>query len=230
MQNWASTLTVTEAATSDDLVSLQAVKDELRISGNSDDARIQRWIDECSAAIESYTRRRFPEETVTETFYRYGPGTSVGMVWTMPTRVWSERLDHPRDLVLARYPVTELLGISEDGTDTDPTLVTIDAQSGLLMRMTPSGTPYVWTSGKVVVSYTAGYLCPSHTPPDLSMACYRMLTHRQSAWGRDPMLRRINLPGVQEEEYWVNTGSAGSNPGISAEVQSLLDPYRDYRL
>jgi hypothetical protein len=60
--------TVVTPASSHDLTTLDAVKDELPISGNGSDAILGRYISGASQAVEQYCNRVFVVETVSDQF------------------------------------------------------------------------------------------------------------------------------------------------------------------
>src|SRR5690348_14647284 len=92
-------LTVIDPADTHRLITLAAIKRELNLTHWTDDVFLAALIDQASAAVRSWCRRTFAEETVSETFY----------------------LDRPASPIeLTRYPVTEIASITVAGTVLDP--------------------------------------------------------------------------------------------------------------
>ena len=89
----SSLLTVLTPASSRALTTLATVKDEIGITDDAADARLQRWIDEASERIETYLGRVLTAETVRETFRLTGAPGCLG---------------------LARRPVTAIVSIDVD--------------------------------------------------------------------------------------------------------------------
>jgi hypothetical protein len=198
----SSLLTVLIPASSRALTTLATVKDEIGITDDTADARLQRWIDEASERIETYLGRVLASETVRETFRLTGAPGSLG---------------------LARRPVTAIASIEVDGVTLASDQYEIDATAGLLHTI--SGDRRVWWFGRsVTVIYTAGYASISALPRPIEAACLGLLRHRWAARDRDPMLRSLAIPGVATEQYWV--GATGDDGDLPPEIAALLDPFR----
>jgi hypothetical protein len=198
----SSLLTVLTPASSRALTNLVTVKDEIGITGDEADERLQRWIDEASERIETYLDRVLAAETVRETFRLSGA---------------------PGCFRLARRPVTAIASIDADGVTLASNQYEIDATAGLLYPI--SGDRRVWWCGcTVIVAYTAGYASISALPRPIEAACLGLLRHRWAARDRDPMLRSLAIPGVATEQYWV--GATGDQGDMPLEIAALLDPFR----
>src|SRR4051812_39928519 len=115
--------TVTTAAASYDLVTLDVVKDELGISDNSKNTTLQRYITAASAMVAQYCNRVFPVETLTD-------------------EIWAARDPWPRiingglpSLQLSRWPLVSVTSVTENGValvqDTD---FAVAAAAGQLIR------------------------------------------------------------------------------------------------
>lgn len=202
----SSVLTVAAPVTDRAMTTLATAKDELDITNNKSDARITRWIREESGVIEDHTKRVWVSEAVVETFFA------------------SER--SPEKLTLNRRPVTAIASVTEDDVALVPGDYLLDAQAGLLIRLDSNGLPALWAASCTVVSYTGGYTSIQALPPGIEKACLRLLQHRTSARGRDPSLRSISLPGLQDESYF----GGATDGGLPTEVCDLLEPYIEHRL
>jgi hypothetical protein len=214
---------ITPAATQD-LTTLETVKDELSITGNDSDVRLTRWIRESSGYIANWCNRVFGAEQVSEQ-------------WRGSDR-WSIRDSStvPRPLQLRRYPIVRIDSITEQD---DPVLAAtayeFEAATGLLWRLTEltsdtgvttSGTRIHWYAETLRVVYSGGYDVPRNEPYQLEQACLMLIKNRQDTISRDRMLRSQNIPGVLEEQWW-NPAMPGQ-PGMPPDVAELLTPFRNY--
>lgn len=198
-------LTVTVPASERDLATLAAVRSELGIIGTDQDADISVRLRQASAAIESFCDRVFARETVQEVF----------------------RLEcSAAQIALRRTPVVELASIVEDGAELDPADYEADLDRGIIYRLC-SDRPQPWGGGKLVVTYTAGYLLPgvdgANLPADITMACLQAVVAGYQAKGRDPMLRSESIDGTAAYSY---LDPRDGNAGLPPQVASLLMPYR----
>jgi uncharacterized phiE125 gp8 family phage protein len=203
-------VTVTTAAATYDLVTLDVVKDELSIGNNSKDVTLKRYITSASAMAAQYCNRVFPAETITEQF-------------------WAARDRWPRiingtiaALQLQRYPIQSVTSVTENAVvlvqDTD---FKIDPANGQLIRLDINGYPKPWPSYPIVVVYVGGF---ATIPVDVQDAVIRMVTSRWASKGRDKNLRQENVPGVIERTWWISTGSDSGN--MSPDISDILDNYR----
>lgn len=202
-----SIVTVTTPATEANLASLATVKSALGISGTSEDASLQKYIAQASAKCASYCDRVFGRETVSEKF----------------------RIDRLSEaLVLSRHPVHVLTSITVDGVLLLATEYDFQKENGIVIRVGSSDQREVWCRSVAVVVYSAGYDLASAAPPDLEEACIELVKHMRSAATRDPLAKRIEVPGVLTTDYWV--GGVGSNGALPPKVVSLLEPYRRHHV
>ena len=77
-------------------------------------------------------------------------------------------------------------------------------------------------SGKITVVYVAGY---ETVPADVKLAASKAVALLNTEAGRDPNLKREDIPGLIEREWWV---APSSDPLLSNEISELLAPYRQY--
>lgn len=204
-----SIVTVTTAATSRLLTTRARFKSEVGITATTDDDMIDAWLLEASDAIAAYCGRQLLPETISETF-RLAPGELAYRPDVMP-------------LTLARWPVTTLTSVVEEGVTLASTDYEIDKNTGCLWRLS-DGYRARWYAVNIVVAYIAGYADSTAPRSSLATACLSVLKHRWAARSRDPMVKSQDIPGVLRTDYWV--GSVGGGP-FPAEVVALLDPYRD---
>lgn len=227
---YSSILAVSQPAPDIMLVSLETAKDELNITASDTDTRLTRWIIASSAAIAGYINRVLRMETVVETLRASGfyPGPD-----------WFHYRDgfhhHHSDgsvpgISLNRYPVVTMTSIVEDGITLDPAAdYEVDGEAGIVYRLSDAER-IGWSSRLVVLSYSGGYATTDDVPPDIQTACLLTLRHRWSAQGRDPMLQRISVPGVLDQQFWVGQTSKAGVSGLLPEVEALLTRFRDVHL
>jgi hypothetical protein len=214
------------------LTTLDDVKDELNITDTSTDALLTRWINVASSSIHNYTRRTFWEQTVTETFYTQQTPSALSLTGSIAAGYpFSQRFDLEGCLKLGHYPVSSIASVTvgQCSTSLDPSLYVVTPRDGLLRRLCDdgSGSPVFWETQNIVVVYTAGY-AQADLPSDIEQAAITLVKHRWSARFRDPTLRSISVPGVQEETYWV--GQMGDNGALPPEVIDALELYRETRI
>lgn len=198
-----SILTVTVAATTHDLTTLETVKDELG-SPDVPDATLRRWISDASNRCADFCNRVFGKETVSEEFAL-------------------DRGRYADALVLSRTPVTTVVSVTVDDTVLDTSEYRTDASSGLLYRLC-QGARSIWTGCKIVVVYSGGFELLGDLPRTIEQACLILVRQRMSARMRDPMLKSLELPGVVTETYWVDTSGNGAE--MPPDAAGLLERHR----
>jgi len=203
-----NTLSVLVLADSYDLTRADTVKAELGISGSSEDANIAAWIGQASSAIAAYCNRTLAMETVSETF-RF-------------------ELCEPRAdcLLLSRYPVQNIVSITEDGTALTSDDFEVDPDTGELFRLS-SDYPRDWCGRTIVVQYVGGYELLPDLPQAIERACINLVKTYRAAAARDPLVRSETVDGVLSQTFWVGT-VPGSSGGIPPDVTAMLDPFVRY--
>lgn len=201
-----SILTVSSAATSQDLTILSSLKTELGITGTSEDTRLAAWIRQASNTIATECNRVFGQETLSELF-RLSTSTE--------------------QIVLARYPVASIASVTEDSTLLESTSYEVDSETGILYRLS-TDCRVCWNARKIVVVYDAGYILLDELPHRLERACVSLVKNYRAQTTRDPMAKRIEIPDVMTTDYWV--GSTGENGALPPDVADLIAPYKNWRL
>lgn len=200
-----SILTIVTPATVTALTDVQSVQAELGLSGTAEAGYLRGQIAQASAAIGSWCGRVFAQEAVRE-------------VWRPEVALAS--------LSLARFPVTNIASVVEDGTTLASADYELDAESGLLWRLS-SDERSAWRARKITVQYTGGYLLPDQQnrtlPHDVQRACILMVTAGYLARGRDPMLRSESAQDVGQVSYLDPRAGMEAMPPQAA---ALLQPYR----
>lgn len=203
-----SVLEIVTPAVSQDLTVLATVKQELGIATlvTTHDAKIQNWIKQASDAISRHCNRVFGQETVKQTIF----------------------LDRElRDLVLDRIPVDTIAEVKVDDVALATTDYLVGPQDGILNRLS-SGAMSCWSCGKIEISYVGGFTLLSELPYDIERACISMVTALYMQSGRDPLAKRIEIPGVMTTDYWV--GGTGRPGELPPDVEALIAPYRSMRV
>jgi hypothetical protein len=128
------------------LTTLEVVKEYLKIDSTQtvDDTRIEKLINACSSAIESYCERKFKEQTYTDEEY---DGTCT------------------KYILLKQYPVKSISSVSIDDVLLDVSEYKVKKPNGTLIRVNN-----VWPTGdiNIKVTYSSGFIT---IPADLEQAC-----------------------------------------------------------
>ena len=210
-----STLAVSVAASSTDLTTLQSAKDELGISGASEDTYLGTAIDRASAMICSYLGVAVADdgtctlgrETLVETF-------------RLPVEL--------SEIMLARWPVTSITSVVEDGETLAADEYEIDKRTGILRRLDGDDNVTLFSAAKIVVTYVAGYKLPGEVgrnlPHDIEAAVLEVIKAHRSSRTRDPLIKAEETAGLGRIEYWV--GSTSTSSAMPPEAQMRLDAYR----
>lgn len=202
-----SILTPVTPATVTALTDLASVQAELGLSGTAEAGYLRGQIAQASAAISSWCGRVFAAETVRE-------------VWRPDRCVES--------MSLARFPVTSLGSVAEDGTTLSSTDYELDAESGMLWRLSADERT-TWRARKITVQYTGGYILPDQSnrtlPQDVQRACILMVTAAYLAKGRDPMLRSEGAQGIGQVSY---LDPRAGMEALPPQAAALLQPYRAF--
>lgn len=123
-------------------------------------------------------------------------------------------------LRLSRRPVTSIVSATVDGSLIDA--ADYEISGGASLYRLSSDALSDWASGKITVIYVAGY---ATAPDDLKLAASKLVTALNAETARDPSLKREDIPGVIEREYWVGPSD---DPLLSAEISELIAPYREW--
>lgn len=205
----SSILTVTVAATVRRLATEAALRDEVNATTEPAAGRVQRVLDEASAAVESHCGRIFARETLSEIF-RYGWGCA------------------PDVLRLARRPIVSITSITEDGVALAAGDREFDADAGMVWRLQDDARVR-WAARKITIVYVAGYLLPDEEgatlPADITRATLITGAAIFGAIGRDPLLRSESVDGVSSSSYLDPRGG-----GVPPQAAELLAAYREIRI
>lgn len=128
-------------------------------------------------------------------------------------------------LFLARRFISDLTSVADAGTALVETDTILDAEAGLLYRI--SGTCELpWRRGDAVVEYTAGF---DTVPADLVGAAMDLARLRLSANARDPLVKgeSVEIPDVRtvRQDYWVGAVPGSTVGPVPADVLAKLSRY-----
>lgn len=211
-----SILSVTSEARTNDLTTLDTVKDELGITTRDNDARLSRLISQASGVAATWCSRAFGSETVVETFFPERP------TWTRQRSSFHGCIDA---LPLRCVPVSSIASILVDGDAVSSDLWRLDADAGLVYALDASGSPNVWFISKsAVVTYTGGYVLLDGLPDGVEAAVISLVKQYWFAGARDPLVKSEDIPGVLRTEFWV--GGIGKPGELPPDVVALLAPHR----
>lgn len=210
------TTTAAASGTARYLTTIQKVKDQLGISGASEDTQIGRWIAAasercarvCNLAIdESGSIPTLASETLTATWRPLVEGTR------------SDEL-----LLPWRRPVTSITSVVEDGETLDAADYALEAGNAL-RRL--DGDDYTeWNDGKIVVVFIAGWdVAGGAVPPSIDDAVINQVKTMRAMATRDGTVRSFRVPDVLEETYSVAGGSTLDPSGLIPELLEALGPY-----
>lgn len=226
------TLTVLTEATATDLTTLAAVKSELGITDNKDNAWLAIQIQVASQMVVDYLNVMAADDgTVT-----LGLETLVETFRVHHSRYLARRLDSERTqyLVLSRRPITGIASVVQDGVTLDPSEYEVDGM-GTLKHLS-SDRPTDWNGNKVVVTYTAGWLLPGQTdrnlPHDIESATIGLVKAAWFARKRDPNIKseQENIPGVRDlkTDYFFRSPEPGAP--LPEEIAQKLNRHRQINI
>jgi len=200
-------LTIITPAVTRALTTVDATKAEMCETSADDDGWFALSIDRATAAIEHWCRRSFAAETVRESVWLTSPAESVS---------------------LSRWPVLSVASIIEGGAQLPPDAFEVDGAAGLAYRLTDPDARRLWRAGRIVATYTAGYVLPGDPgrtlPEDLERAAIMLVRNWWNERDRDPLVKAEQTEGVGRTEYWVGAPAGGAT--LPPEVEGLLQPYR----
>jgi hypothetical protein len=220
---------------------LDTIKDDLGIptGDTTQDAWLQRRIDEIWARFEAYTLRSLSV-----------PPASFVDDWSTVVELSRHQVMPPSwdytpraSTFLRQFPVLSVTAFEIDGGVVDPTRVRFNPLTGQLLAVDPAA----WNSdlgprlaqSRAKITYTAGW---TDVPPDLYGALVGVL---QILWtaraaqesGLPPGVRTINAIDVGEVQFWdsqklmaaqIASASEGADP-LLGPFAAFLAPYIDYR-
>lgn len=193
-------LTVTQAASTMDLIDVAAVRLAMGIDDQSADQALQGHITRASDAIARYCNRTLALQTYAETF----------------------RLAEHRDaLILSRYPVVEIASVVENDVTLASEAAEVHSERGILIRLV-NDRPTWWPIGKIVVTYRAGFNVPTETPEALRQAALRLVQSYYLGADRDAMIRSESVESLSSTSFFAEH--------LPPEVLGILASFRNMRV
>lgn len=127
-----------------------------------------------------------------------------------------------------RQPFTAVGSVVEAGVTLTPdTQYRLLGQSGLIVRLTDD-TERAWSSGKIVIQFTAGWSLPAGVAPEVEAAVISQVSMIYQGRDRDPAERSFAIPDVYQANFSVAGGTTIGESGLLPNVEAALDQYRKY--
>ncbi len=211
------TVSSSNAATHKEFTLLAVVKDDLGVTGSSEDGLLTGMIQQASDIIISHTGRQFARERVTETLPANDEFT----------------------MVLTRTPIVTVHAITHDGSTISSTSYAVDDSSaGILFRETRWTkttlfanflSPYPTDHGRRdwSVDYTAGYIMPGSSdartlPHDLERACIDIVKSMYLSKSDNPNVKTQKVGDASETKF----GGSDSASAIPPAALKVLNYWR----
>jgi hypothetical protein len=172
--------------------------------GITNDAALAARVTAYSKMIADLCDRPFVRQNVTESF-----------------RI--STFEDPRaELKLDRWPVQDIISITENDQLLDPAGYEFNKENGLVWRVN-----FDWwgfCSGLTVVEYISGFDLPDEAPASLALACTELIRGAQLTISGQSGIRSISH-GDRTVTY-ATSFSSDTGTIVSPSVLSLIDPYR----
>jgi hypothetical protein len=228
MRAFADLLETTAAATDDatnrSLTTSTKVKEALRITDSNSDTISAALIPRATALIVAWCRLArdasgakptFARETLRATWHAEtiaGRGSELYLPWRVPL--------FSIDSVVEAETT---LAVSTD-------YVVLGSTPGVLRRIS-TDTPIEWSTGKIVVTFKAGFAVTTSLATNIDAAieaaCIEQIKGMLFAADRDPTIRSENVPDLAAVSYSVPGGDVmGANVLLPA-VRDMLAPWRN---
>lgn len=162
-------------------------------------------------------------------------GLAADTAGTLPTfgsevvkATWAELSDcpprGPRLVLPWRVPISAVGAVTEGGealaAGTDYQLL-----GGAILERRSGGAPVCWSSGAIIVPYTAGWSLPDGAPPDLKMAVIEQVKAMWFGRARDPVLRATATENVGSATFSV-AGGDSIEGNLLVQVAAAFDQFR----
>lgn len=183
-----------------------------------DDTKIETLIDGVSAECAAYCGLARPANMASPPTF----GQEVVKA------TWVQACE-PRDtmLVLPWRVAVSPGQVVENGTNltlnTDYRLV----GGGMLERISGDA-PVRWSSGKIVVPYTAGWVLPDGVAPEMERLVIEQVKMAYLNADQNPGIRSESVPDVYQASYAVAGGDSIGRSGLLVSLESALSPFRSW--
>jgi len=184
-------------------------------SPESDDTKIETLIDGVSAECAAFCGLARPANMASPPTFGQ---EVVKATWMQASRQRGAHLELPWRVAITPGQVVE------NGTNLT---VNVDYRllgGGILERLS-GDTPVRWSSGKIVVPYTAGWVLPGAVPPELERLVIEQVKMAYFGADEDPAVRSENVPGVYQASYAVAGGDSIGRSGLLVALESALAPF-----
>lgn len=128
-----------------------------------------------------------------------------------------------------RYPVTEVSLVTEDGVELEVGVDVVHEGGGSLLRLR-SDRPACWSTGKIVVEFTAGWSLPDGAPPALSAAIAEQVKYLILSKDVDPNERSHTVNDLRVTTVNVPGGDSITKDGLLVQVDAAIGAYRPVRV
>jgi hypothetical protein len=126
-----------------------------------------------------------------------------------------------------RAPITTIDSVVESGADLVANTDFRFVGAGLLERIADDA-PMSWSTGKIVVTYTAGWALPTDVPAELEGQVIEQVKMKYLATDRDPALRSENTPDVWSGSYAVAGSDSIGESGLLKSLEAALSPFKTW--
>lgn len=197
------------------LVSRNAMKTYLGISGTTYDDFLDREITMVSDTIELYCRRKFNQATWSQTFYRDE---------TRPMKA----------LELFHFPLISVTSVEIDGVVFDDDYYRIHKPTARVIRT--DGGLFMFDAEEIEVTYVAGY---ATIPTPLQQVVYDLVSERYNKYRSGVSLnfgsdvQRVSIPGTIsiDFDYTLQNNERESSFGqVLGNQRNMLDYWRSERV
>lgn len=193
------------------------LKADLGITDASQDSRLDSLLLDASSLVLGYIGRPVLDNTWRD---------------VIEVRHGEQRLS----LTLGVYPVTKILLFmqQQSGALTSEQIADLDVQPGAGIVYPPAAGPALWTPGRYIITYQAGYtppvvnkdgsISPGTLPRSISSA---VLLTAKAAWhatDRDPLLRSESEQGTGSTSWAATAAGSGGLPQAAADALARYRP------
>lgn len=188
-------------------------------SPSDDDAKLEAIIDGVSAECARYCNLARPANMAS-------PPTFAEEV---VKATWLKTCERRTSILILpwRVAISGFGQVVEDGVNLT---VNVDYQligGGMLERLR-GDSPAGWSSGKIIVPYTAGWVLPAGVSAELESQVIKQVSLGYYGADRDPGLRSDSTEGVGAETYAVIGGDSIGESGFLKSLETVLASYRSW--
>lgn len=182
-------------------------------SPSGDDGKIEAIIDAVSGECARHCRLARPANMATPPTFGQ---EVVKATWLATRQARGSRLVLPWRVAISAFGQVVESGVNLTA-NTDYRLIA----GGILERLAEDE-PIAWSTGKIVVPYTAGWVLPDGVPAELEGLVTEQIKARYLGLQRDPALKATATERVGSETY----GTIGADTGLLPALEAALDEFR----